>query len=138
MKSYAQSKIAVALFGRELDARSRTEGWNITSNLSHPGVSPTNLLAAQPGMGRSRDTGARRMVLLASRIGIAGTVPSAALPALMAATSPSARGDQFYGPKRTVGGAPALQKLWSPLTSMAEASRLWDASAHLVGTRFAV
>src|SRR5699024_2953187 len=52
LKAYTSSKIAVALFGRELDARSRREGWGITSNISHPGVSPTNLLNAQPGLGR--------------------------------------------------------------------------------------
>jgi NAD(P)-dependent dehydrogenase (short-subunit alcohol dehydrogenase family) len=136
MKAYAQSKIAVALFGRELDARSRREGWGISSNLSHPGVSPTNLLAAQPGMGRGRETGGRRVVRALSRLGIAGTVESAALPALMAATHPDARGDEFYGPRRTVGGAPSLQSPWEPLTRMAEAPRLWDESVRLVGARF--
>ena len=136
MKAYAQSKIAVGLFARELDARSRREGWGVSSNLSHPGVSPTNLLAAQPGMGRAHDTGARRMVALLSRLGIAGTVASAALPALMAATHPDAKGDEFYGPKRVMGGAPALVTPWEPLTRMAEAPRLWDESVRLVGARF--
>lgn len=136
MKAYAQSKIAVGLFARELDARSRREGWGVSSNLSHPGVSPTNLLAAQPGMGRAHDTGARRMVALLSRLGIAGTVASAALPALMAATHPDAKGDEFSGPKRVMGGAPALVTPWEPLTRMAEAPRLWDESVRLVGARF--
>jgi len=138
MQAYSQSKIAVGLFARELDARSRREGWGISSNLSHPGISPTNLLAAQPGMGRARETGGRRAVRLLSRLGIAGTVESAALPALMAATHPDAKGDEFYGPRRTVGGAPALQEPWEPLTRMAEAPRLWDESVRLVGERFAV
>ena len=53
MKAYAGSKIAVGLFARELDARSHARGWGISSNLAHPGVSPTNLLAAQPGWGES-------------------------------------------------------------------------------------
>ena len=136
MKAYAQSKIAVGLFARELDARSRRDGWGISSNLAHPGVSPTNLLAAQPGMGRERETGGRRVVRLLSRLGVAGTIDSAALPALMAATHPDAKGDEFYGPRRTVGGAPALQTPWEPLTRMAEASRLWDTSVQLVGARF--
>jgi NAD(P)-dependent dehydrogenase (short-subunit alcohol dehydrogenase family) len=70
MKAYTQSKIAVGLFARELDARSRQGGWGVTSNLSHPGVSPTNLLAAQPAMGRSKPTGGRRVVSLLSRLGI--------------------------------------------------------------------
>ena len=135
MKAYIQSKIAVGLFARELDARSREAGWGVTSNLAHPGVSPTNLLAAQPAMGRGTQTGGRRMVELLSKVGIAGTVGSAALPALMAATDPAARGDQFYGPKRTVGGGPAQQKLWSPLQNMDDAHRIWDVSAGLVSRR---
>ena len=136
MKAYNQSKIAVALFARGLDARSRDEGWGISSNLSHPGISPTNLLAAQPGMGRPHATGGRRIVSLMSRLGIAGTVGSAALPALMAATDPTAQGDQFYGPKRTIGGPPTLQKLWDPMTNMVDARRLWDVSELLVGAQF--
>lgn len=137
MKAYSQSKIAVALFARELDARSRAAGWDISSNLSHPGISPTNLLAAQPGMGRQRETGGRRMIRVLSRLGIAGTVDSAALPAVMAATDPASQGDQFYGPKRTIGGPPALQTLWTPTQSMDDARRLWEESEQLVGVRFA-
>jgi NAD(P)-dependent dehydrogenase (short-subunit alcohol dehydrogenase family) len=137
-KSYAQSKIAVGLFARELDARSRQSGWGVSSNMSHPGVSPTNLLAAQPAMGRTRETGRRRMIRFLSRVGITGTVEGAALPAVMAATDPTALGNQFYGPKRVLGGPPALQEPWAPLTDMDDARRLWDESERLVGTRFAV
>ena len=106
MKAYAQSKIAVGLFARELDARSRQGGWGVISNLSHPGISPINLLAAQPAMGRPRETGGRRMIRLLSRVGITGTVDSAALPALQAAADPESRGDRLYGPKRVIGGRP--------------------------------
>ena len=138
MKAYSQSKIAAALFARELDARSRADGWGISSNMSHPGISPTNLLAAQPAMGRQRETGGRRLIRILSRLGVTGTVASAALPALMAATDPASRGDQFYGPKRTLGGPPVLQKqLWSPMQSMDDARRLWEESERLVGVRFA-
>ena len=52
MRAYAQSKIAFGLFGLELDRRSQAHGWGITSNLAHPGVAPTNLLAARPELGR--------------------------------------------------------------------------------------
>jgi NAD(P)-dependent dehydrogenase (short-subunit alcohol dehydrogenase family) len=138
MSSYRQSKIAVGLFARELDARSRAAGWGISSNLSHPGVSPTNLLAAQPGLGRQKDTGGRRMVRALSRLGIAGTVATAALPAVMAATDPDSRGDEFYGPKRGIGGPPArLAEPWPAMQSMDDARRLWDESERLVGARFA-
>lgn len=135
MKAYSGSKIAVGLFARELDARSRANGWGISSNLSHPGISPTNLLAAQPAMGRDRMPAARRLIGILSRIGLAGAPDSAALPALMAATDPDYGGDQFFGPKRTAGGPPALQEFWAPLRDMDDARRLWEASEQLVGTR---
>ena len=138
MAAYNQSKLAVALFARELDARSREGQWAITSNLAHPGISPTNLLAAQPGMGREKDTGGRRVVGLLSRLGIAGTPETAALPALMAATDPAALGDEFYGPIRVIGGRPARKEFWAPMRSMADARRLWEASERLTGARFAV
>ncbi|SFF30798.1 NAD(P)-dependent dehydrogenase, short-chain alcohol dehydrogenase family [Actinacidiphila alni] len=140
-KAYSQSKIAVGLFARELDARSAAEGWGITSNLSHPGVSPTNLLSAQPGMGRPRDTPAVRLIRTFSRLGVlVGTAETAALPALLAATGPRARGGEFYGPggAGNLRGAPVRQELWPPLRDMAAAHRLWEASARLVGERFPV
>lgn len=140
-KAYSQSKIAVGLFARELDQRSAAAGWGITSNLSHPGVSPTNLLAAQPGMGRQEDTGSVRAVRAFSRMGIlAGTVDTAALPALLAATGPGSQGGQFFGPKGlgNLRGAPAQQQLWTPLRNMDDAHRLWEVSERLVGVRFPV
>lgn len=48
MGAYSQSKIAYGLFGLELDRRSRAGGWGISANLAHPGIAPTNLLAARP------------------------------------------------------------------------------------------
>ena len=58
MKAYRQSKIAFGLFGLELDRRSQAGGWGITSNISHPGVAPTNLLAARPELVRDEETSA--------------------------------------------------------------------------------
>lgn len=138
MKAYSQSKIALGLFGLELDRRSRKEGWGIVSNLSHPGVAPTNLLAARPEMGRDRDTLGRRIISFLSRQGILlGTVESAALPALYAATSPAAEGGKFYGPRGLghLGGAPAAQKIYSRLVSDEEAARVWKVSEDLTGVR---
>ena len=136
-RAYGQSKTAVGLFARDLDARSTAGGWGITSTLAHPGVSPTNLLAAQPGLGRGRDTGAVRAIRVMSRLGLVGTVDSAALPALLAATGRDSAGDEFYGPRGlgNVSGAPARQQLWEPLRSTDDARRLTEASERLVGMR---
>lgn len=138
MRAYSQSKIAFGLYGLELDRRSEAQGWGITSNLSHPGVAPTNLLAARPEVGRERDTLGRRLIKALSARGIVvGTVRTAMLPALYAATSPDARGGRLYGPSglRHLGGPPAEQQLYSRLRSVDQARRVWEVSAELVDDR---
>ncbi len=88
MAAYRQSKIACGLFGLELSRRSAAAGWGITSNLSHPGVAPTSLLAARPELGRADDTTGVKVIRWLSAHGLlVGTVESARLPALMAATT---------------------------------------------------
>lgn len=132
MRAYGQSKLASALFGFALDARSTAEGWGITSVVAHPGVSPTNLLAAQPGLGRDRPTAGRRIIRLLSRVGVTGTVDSAAGPALLAATGPDVHGGEFYGPRRVLAGRPVRIQPWTPMRSREDAERLWDVAARLV------
>ncbi|MQA04557.1 MAG: SDR family NAD(P)-dependent oxidoreductase [Streptosporangiales bacterium] len=139
MKAYSQSKIAFGLFGLELDRRSQAKGWDITSNLSHPGVAPTNLLAARPEVGRDQDTRSVRMIRALSARGIlVGTAQTAQLPALYAATSPDAQRGGFYGPRGLghMGGPPGEQKLYSRLRSTEEAQRIWQISEELTKVPF--
>ncbi|MDA2806081.1 SDR family oxidoreductase [Nocardiopsis suaedae] len=139
MAAYSQSKIAFGLFGLELNRRSEAAGWGITSNLSHPGVAPTSLLAARPEVGRARDTLSVRLFRALSARGILiGTVESAKLPALHAATSPTARGGGLYGPSGPghLGGPPGEQKLYSRLRSPQDARRIWHISEELTGAAF--
>ncbi|MFF7607777.1 SDR family oxidoreductase [Streptomyces parvulus] len=136
MRAYSQSKIALGLFGLELDRRSRAAGWGITSNLAHPGVAPTSLLAARPEVGRAKDTtGVRLIRALSARGIVVGTVHTAQLPALLAATGPEATGGGFYGPSGPghLGGSPAEQRLYGRLRDAEEARRVWDVSGELVG-----
>lgn len=137
--AYSQSKIAFGLFGLELARRSAAGGWGIESNLSHPGIAPTSLLAARPELGRDSDTVGVRLIRVMSSAGIlVGTVDSAKSPALYAATAPEARNEGFYGPKGPghLGGAPAEQKLYKPLRSEQEADRIWTASERLTEVSF--
>jgi NAD(P)-dependent dehydrogenase (short-subunit alcohol dehydrogenase family) len=141
MRSYSSSKIALGLFAVELHRRSAAEGWNIRSTLSHPGVSPTNLLSAQPAMGRSTDTTEVKVIRALSRRGfLVGTPESAALPAVLAATSPQAKGGHLYGPRGLghLGGAPAEQTLYSRLRSPEEGARIWELSDRLIRERSVV
>lgn len=137
MAAYSSSKILVGLFAAELDRRSSAHGWGVRSMLSHPGVTPTNLLAAQPELGRPRDTTAVRVIRALSRRGLVfGTPASAALTAVYAGTSPEARGGHLYGPSglRHLGGPPAEQSLYSRLTGADDAARAWRVTGELLGT----
>lgn len=137
--AYSQSKIAFGMFGLELARRSDANGWDITSNLSHPGVAPTSLLAARPEVGRSKDTVGVRMIRMMSKRGVlVGTVESAMGPALLAATSPTPGATGFFGPSGPghLGGPPAEQQLFSRLTDAADAARMWETSERLAGVTF--
>ncbi|WP_285601864.1 SDR family oxidoreductase [Kineosporia sp. NBRC 101731] len=138
-RAYSQSKIAFGLFGLELARRSAAHGWGITSTITHPGVAPTSLLAARPELGRGKDTLSVRLIRALSARGIlVGTVESAALPALYAATSKDAGNGRFYGPSGPgqLGGSPVEQKPYSRLRNEDEARRVWEVSENLTKVSF--
>ena len=136
-KAYSSSKIAVALFGMQLDRLSREHGWGITSNVAHPGISATNLLASHPEMGRAGDTLSVRLIrrLAASRLPLAQTAAEGVLPALYAATSADAAGGRFYGPGgfRHLTGAPEEQTPYAHIAGEQDAERMWRVSEALTG-----
>jgi NAD(P)-dependent dehydrogenase (short-subunit alcohol dehydrogenase family) len=140
MTAYRQSKIAYGLFGLELGRRSRAHGWGITSALAHPGVAPTSLLAARPELGRSSAARGRGLIGALSRHGIlVGTPETAALPAILAATTPDVADGAFFGPKGPghLGGPPAEQGLFRPLRDADAARRMWDVSMEMTGSALA-
>lgn len=138
-RAYGQSKLALMLFGLELQRRSDAAGWGVTSTVAHPGIAATNLLAAHPEMGRSRDTGLVRMIRTLSRLGVLfqGSA-GGAQPALFAATSEDSTPGEFYGPGgfMHLSGAPTQQEISGPAASLADASRLWDLSEQLAKAPF--
>lgn len=139
MRAYRQSKIALGLFGLEFDRRSQANGWGITSNLSHPGVAPTNLLAARAELGRDEEVSGRRIIRALSERGIlVGTVETAKFPALYAATAADAQNARLYGPRGPgrLGGPPAEQKLYGPLRRAEDARRIWRVSEELTNVSF--
>jgi NAD(P)-dependent dehydrogenase (short-subunit alcohol dehydrogenase family) len=138
-KAYGQSKLALMLFALELDRRSQTGGWGIESNVAHPGIAVTNLLAAHPELGRSRDTGLVRVIRLLSRLGLlVQTAEGGALPALYAATNASAKHGGFYGPDgfQHLAGSAAEQEIYKSARNRGGAERLWGVSESLTGTVF--
>lgn len=138
--SYASSKLAVSLFGMELHRRSQAAGWGIISNVSHPGVAATNLLAAHPEMGRASDGMAVKLIRGMARIGVLGTPETGMLPALLAATSPAAGGGKFYGPSgfRQLRGMPDERQPYASVADADAATRIWTISEELSGVSFPV
>jgi NAD(P)-dependent dehydrogenase (short-subunit alcohol dehydrogenase family) len=138
MRAYSHSKIAFGLFALELGRRSEAGGWGITSTLAHPGVAPTGLLSARPELGRERDTRSVRVIRALSARGILlGTVETASLPAVVAATAPEAANGTFFGPSGLgrLGGPPAEQRLYSRLRSPEDARRFWRITEELIAER---
>ncbi len=129
------------MFGLELHRRSAEAGWGITSNAAHPGITATNLLAAQPQLGRPKDTlGVRLIRFLAGRGVLTQTVDQGLLPALLAATGYAAEGGKFYVPGgfMNLSGPPAEQAVYRPARDTVDAARLWETSEQLTGVRFAL
>jgi hypothetical protein len=109
-------------------------GWGITSNLAHPGIAPTSLLSARPELGRDGDTREVRLIRALSARGIlVGTVETALLPALLAATSSEVASGGFHGPSGPghMSGPPAEQQLYCRLRSVEDARRVWEVSEEL-------
>jgi NAD(P)-dependent dehydrogenase (short-subunit alcohol dehydrogenase family) len=139
MPAYRQSKLATLVFGLELQRRRTAGGWGITSNVSHPGLTATNLLGSHPELGRSQAAPPLRVIRLLARGGVlAQTVEGGLRPVLYAATSPRAKGGKFYGPGgfAHLSGAPVEQEVYRPARSAAQAQRLWAVSEQLAGVQF--
>ena len=58
MAAYSQSKLACLMFGFELQRRSASHGWGVTSTVAHPGIARTDLIVN--GMGATSCPKTRR------------------------------------------------------------------------------
>ena len=136
--AYSQSKLANLLFAFELQRRSDALGWGIRSNAAHPGATHTNLQTAGPNMGPERTRPSLFLRLTSHIPGFWQEVEQGCLPALFAATSPLARGGEYYGPSGygELTGLPAVARTPRRATSLADAQRLWDISEQLTGAQF--
>ena len=135
---YAQSKLAMLMFGLELDRRSRANGWGLTSVAAHPGVARTGLIAAGP-LGR-RPVARLVMNVLYPPIAplISNSAAGGALPILMAATDLAVEGGAYVGVTRMreMKGPPGPAKPEPQALDQAAAARLWDATEVMLDMRF--
>ncbi|GAB3002533.1 SDR family oxidoreductase [Mycobacterium bourgelatii] len=141
MAAYSQSKVAVLMFARELDKRSRAGGWGIVSNAAHPGLTKTNLQISGPSHGRDKPALMERFYKASWRFTpfLWQEIDEGILPALYAAATPQAEGGAFYGPRgfyEAAGGGVTEAKVPAQARNDADNQRLWELSERLTGVRF--
>ena len=141
MQAYGQSKLAVLMFARELDRRSKEAGWGIVSNAAHPGLTKTNLQISGPSRGRAKPSTMERLYTLSWRLTpfLWQEIDEGILPALYAATSPQAEGGAFYGPHgiyEAAGGGVTAAKVPPRARDDADCRQLWEISERLTGVNY--
>ncbi|OBK49804.1 SDR family oxidoreductase [Mycobacterium kubicae] len=141
MTAYGQSKLAVLMFARELDRRSRAAGWRILSNAAHPGLTKTNLQISGPSHGRDKPALMQRLYTTSWRYApfLWQEIDEGILPALYAAVTPQAEGGAFYGPRgfyEAAGGGVTEAKVPARALNETDSQRLWEISERLTGVSF--
>jgi NAD(P)-dependent dehydrogenase (short-subunit alcohol dehydrogenase family) len=141
MQAYGQSKLAVLMFARELDRRSRQAGWGIVSTAAHPGLTKTNLQISGPSHGRSKPSTMEQLYKLSWRLApfLWQEIDEGILPALYAATSPQAEGGAFYGPRgiyEAAGGGVTAAKVPARAQNDTDCRQLWEISEQLTGVSY--
>jgi NAD(P)-dependent dehydrogenase (short-subunit alcohol dehydrogenase family) len=132
--TYGQSKLADLMFSTHLAQIAADRAWNLLSVGAHPGFTRTNLQTAGAALGRDKPS-------LLNRIGYRlNPLPTQEVeigtePLLFAATDPSVRSGEYYGPSG-FGGLVGPTKLVKPTgraVDQAANARLWSESERLTG-----
>jgi NAD(P)-dependent dehydrogenase (short-subunit alcohol dehydrogenase family) len=130
-KAYGQSKLANLLFMTELQRRSDTGGWGLTSVGAHPGFARTGAMMA-PGDSLEN----HRFSKLAS--GLIPSAEAAARPTVYAATASDVTPAGYYGPTgfAEIGGRVGPAKLAARAQDPALAAKVWEVSETLTAVHF--
>lgn len=136
---YGQSKLAMLMFGLELDRRSEANGWGLTSVVAHPGYARTGLIENGP-LVRSPIARAGLRYIFRPLIEplVSHSAADGALPILMAATDPTVRGGAYLGATQLneLKGPPGPAKAEPQALDTDVAARLWTASEQMTGVTF--
>jgi NAD(P)-dependent dehydrogenase (short-subunit alcohol dehydrogenase family) len=131
--AYAQSKLANLMFGYELQRRLSSAGAGTISVAAHPSSARTDLARQSPRVVRWALTSPVMSWMVQDSA-------QAALPTLRAATDPTVRGGEYYGPDGWNGfkGYPIRVESAARSHDLAAQRRLWEKSERLtsVGYRF--
>lgn len=136
---YGQSKLAILMFGLELDRRSRANAWGLTSVTAHPGYARTALIGNGP-LGHRPVVRAVMQLVFRPFIEplLSHSAADGALPILMAATDRKIRPGAFVGPQgaKEMKGPPGPAKAEPHALDEAAAARLFDDTEARLGVRF--
>jgi NAD(P)-dependent dehydrogenase (short-subunit alcohol dehydrogenase family) len=134
-RAYGQAKLANFHFGIGLHRTLERAGAPAASLIAHPGLSNTELQDVsvdETGGGLSQ----RFFQVLAHRTGMAPA--DGARSQLRAATDPSARSGEFYGPAFVNNGPPVRKPILRRIGMARAISRLWEVSERETGLRIDV
>ena len=137
-RAYSQSKLANLLFTYELDRRLRAAGAGVAALACHPGVVYTELFANESRAQQFLLSPPMRVI----NFWAVHDVRMGALPELRAATDPSARGGEYFGPRRYglrrrfLTGYPAVVESSPRSHDEADQARLWTVSEELTAVSY--
>ncbi len=136
MRAYAQSKLANIVFTVELDRRLRRSGCKeVLSVAAHPGMAESNILKFQ-----SDSLIQRSMEKFWRKAGpyICQTAEAGAIPTLRAATDPTAKGSDYFGPSQflEIRGSAVKVKAKKEAYDVHDGRALWEQSVELTGVDF--
>jgi NAD(P)-dependent dehydrogenase (short-subunit alcohol dehydrogenase family) len=133
-RAYGQAKLANFHFALGLHQMLRQAGSSSASLLAHPGLSNTELQAvsvAETDGGLSQ----RFFLMLARSIGMSPA--QGALSQLRAATDPSAKSGEFFGPLWVNSGPPVRKPVLRRLGMNSAITKLWQVSERETGLELA-
>lgn len=126
--SYAQSKLANVMFGLELNSKLKERNSKTSSLLAHPGFARTNL---QPKSVKANQSWQEELayklmdpMFQSAKMG--------ALPQITAATLPSAKGGEQYGPRFNFRGFPKICRNAPKALNKTSRKKLWEISEKLI------
>ncbi len=126
--SYAQSKLANVMFGLELNSKLKKRNSQTSSLLAHPGFARTNLQPKSVEANKSWQEGLAYKLMdpmfQSAKMG--------ALPQISAATLPTAKGGEQYGPRFNFRGFPKICRNATKALNRISRKKLWQISEKLI------
>ncbi|MBK8460404.1 MAG: SDR family NAD(P)-dependent oxidoreductase [Micropruina sp.] len=129
-RAYANSKLAMVMFARELQRHSAAADWGLFAHAAHPGIADT------PIFGNRRP--ARIGLWLAGAAGVAQSANDGAQAVVFCAASRQAVAGAYYGPitKLGVSGPVGRVALPNQARDTFDLNALWQASVKLTGVNY--